>query len=74
VKKPLSSGLLSKTIQLKIQRTVILSIVLYGYENWSLTLKEERMLSAFQSKALRRIFGPKRDVVKGSREKYTMKS
>jgi hypothetical protein len=53
----------SKIIKIKIQRTVILSIVLYGYENWSLTLKEEHMRSVFQSKVLRRIFGPTRNKV-----------
>jgi hypothetical protein len=55
-----SSSLLSKIIRIKIQRTVILSTVLYGHENWSLTLKEEYLLWVFQNKVLRRIFGPKR--------------
>jgi hypothetical protein len=49
--------LLSKNINTGILRRLILSIVLYGYENWSLTLKEEHMLSMFQGKVLRRIFG-----------------
>ena len=49
--------------RLKIQRTVILSIVVYGYENWSLILKEEHMLSVFQRKVLRRMFGRKREEV-----------
>jgi len=62
VKNLLSSSLLSKIIK-KLQRTVILSIILYGYENWSLTLKEEHLLRVFQNKVLRRIFGPKRDQV-----------
>jgi hypothetical protein len=44
-------------------RTVILPVVLYGCENWSLTLSEERRL--FENRALRRIFGPKRDEVTG---------
>ena len=48
VKYPLPSSLLFKPKKIKILRTVILSIVLYGYENWSLTLKEEHMLSVFQ--------------------------
>jgi hypothetical protein len=47
-KNLLSSRLLPKTIKIKILRTVILSTVLYGYENWPLTLKEEHMLSVFQ--------------------------
>jgi hypothetical protein len=63
VKNLLSSSLLSKIIKIKIQRTVILSIILYGYENWSLTLKEGHMLRVFQNKVLRKIFGPKRDDV-----------
>jgi hypothetical protein len=63
--------LLSKVIKIKIQRTVILYIVLYGYENWSLTLKEEHLLRVFQNKVLRRIFGPERGDVTGEwRELY----
>jgi hypothetical protein len=71
VKNLFSSSLLSKTIKIEIIRTPILSIVLYGYENWSLTLKEEHMLSVFRSNMLRKIFGPKRDEVTGQwREIY----
>ena len=48
-----------------------MSVVLYGYENWSLTLKEEHLLRVFQNKVLRRIFGPKRGEVTGEwRELY----
>jgi len=65
VKNLLFSSLLPNTIKIKIQRTVILSIVSYRYENWSLTLKEEHMLSVFQSKVLRELFGPKRDDMTG---------
>jgi hypothetical protein len=42
-----------------------LSVVLYGFETWSLTLREERRLRAFVNRVLRRIFGPKRDEVTG---------
>ena len=49
----------------KIYRTVILPVVLYGCETWSLTLWEERKLRAFENMVLRRIFGPRRDEVKG---------
>ena len=63
VKNLLSSSLLPRLIKIKIQRTLIPSIILYGYENWPLTLKEEHMLRVFQNKVLRRIFGPKRDEV-----------
>ena len=59
----LSSRLLSKN--LKTSRTVILPVVLYGCETWSLTLREERKLRVFENMVLRRIFGPRRDEVTG---------
>ena len=46
-------------------RTIILPVVLYGCETWSLTLREERRLSVFENRVLRRIFGPRRDEVTG---------
>ena len=46
-------------------RNIILPIVLYGYETWSLTLREERKLRVFEKTVLRRIFGPRRDEVTG---------
>jgi hypothetical protein len=61
VQNLLSSGLLSKNIKIKIYRTIILPVVLYGCETWSLTLREERRLRVFDNMVLRRIFGPKRD-------------
>ena len=61
----LSSSLLSKTLKIKIYRTIMLPIVLYGCETWSLTLREERRLYVFENRVLRRIFGPKRDEVTG---------
>jgi len=63
--KILSSRLLSKNIKIKIYRIIILPVVLYGCETWSLTLREERRLRVFENRVLRRIFGPKRDVVTG---------
>jgi hypothetical protein len=45
--------------------TIILPVVLYGCETWSLILREERRLSVFENRVLRRIFGPKRDEVTG---------
>jgi hypothetical protein len=45
----------------KIYRTIILPVVLYGCEAWSLTLREERRLKVFEIRVLRRVFGPKRD-------------
>jgi hypothetical protein len=48
-----------------IYKTIILPVVLYGCETWSLTLREEHRLRVFENRALRRIFGPKRDEVTG---------
>jgi len=59
----LSSSLLSKNLKIKIYKTVILSVVLYGYETWLLTLRQERRLRVFENRVLRRIFGPKRNKV-----------
>jgi hypothetical protein len=61
----LSSRLLSRNIKVKIYRTVILAVVLYGCETWSLTLGEEHILRVFENSILRRILGPKRDEVTG---------
>ena len=61
----LSSSLLSKNLKIKIYRTIILSVVLYGCETWSLTLREERRLRVFENRVLRRIFGLERDGVTG---------
>jgi hypothetical protein len=61
----LSSRLLSKNLKIKIYRTIILPVVLYGCETWSLTLREERRLRVFENSVLRRVFGPKRDEVTG---------
>ena len=52
-----------KILEIKIYRTVILLVVLYGCETWSLTLREEHRLRAFENRVLRRIFGPERDEV-----------
>jgi len=61
----LSSSLLPKNVKIKIYRTIILPVVLYGCETWSLTLREERRLWVFENRVLRRIFGPRRDEVIG---------
>jgi len=50
---------------LQIYKTIILPVVLYGCETWSLTLREEHRLRVFENRVLRRIFGPKRDEVTG---------
>ena len=61
----LSSCLLSTNIKIKIYRNIILPVVLYGFETWSLTLKEEHRLRVFENRVLRRIFGARRDEVTG---------
>jgi hypothetical protein len=52
-------------VKIKIYKTIILLVVLYGCETWSLTLREEHRLRVFENRMLRRIFGPKRDEVTG---------
>jgi hypothetical protein len=52
----LSSRLLSKNIKIRIYRTIILPVVLYGCETWSLTLREEHRMRVFENRVLRRIF------------------
>ena len=66
VQNLLSSRLLSKNFKLEIYTAIILPVVLYGCETWSLTLREERMLRVCENMVLRRIFGPRRDEVRGS--------
>jgi hypothetical protein len=61
----LSSRLLSRNVKVKIYRTIILPVVLYGCETWSLTLREKHGLRVFENRVLRRMFGPKRDEVTG---------
>jgi len=58
VRSLLSSYLLSKIFKIKIHKIIILSVVLYGYETWSLILREEHRLRVFENRILRRIFGP----------------
>jgi len=60
-----SSSLLSKNLKFKIYRTIILPVVLYGCETWSLKLREESSLKAFENRALRRILGPRRAELTG---------
>jgi hypothetical protein len=55
---------------MRIYKTIILSVILYGCETWSLTLREEHRLRVFENKVLRRIFGPKRDVMGGWRKQH----
>ena len=71
VQNLLSSSLLSKNTKIKIYRTIILPVVLYGCECWSLKLREEHGLRVSENRVLRRIFGPKRDEVTGEGDKAT---
>jgi hypothetical protein len=57
--------MLSRNVKVKIYKTIIVTVVLYGCETWSLTLREEHRLRVFENRVLRRIFGPKRDEVTG---------
>jgi hypothetical protein len=52
-------------VKIKIYKTIILPVVLYGCENWSVTLRVEHILRVFENSVLRRLFGPKRDEVTG---------
>ena len=59
------SRLLSKNLKIRLYRTIILPVVLYGCETWWLTLREERELRVFENMVLRGVFGPWRDEVTG---------
>ena len=61
----MSSSLLFINIKITIYITIILPVVFYGFETWSLALREERRLRLCDNRVLRRIFGPKRDQVTG---------
>jgi hypothetical protein len=61
VQNILSSHLISKTLKIKIYKTVILPVVLYGCKTWSLTLREEHRLRVSENRVLRRIYGPRRE-------------
>jgi hypothetical protein len=54
---------MSKKLKIRIYKTIILPVVLYGCGTWSLTLREEHRLGVFENRVLRRIFGSKRDEV-----------
>jgi hypothetical protein len=65
VQNLLSSRLLSKNVKVRIYKTIILPVVLYGCETWSLTIREDHKLRVFENRVLRRMFGPKRNGVTG---------
>jgi len=60
VQNLLSSSLLSKNVKIKIYRTIILLVVLYGSETCLFTLKEEWRLRVFENRVLRKTLGCKR--------------
>jgi hypothetical protein len=60
VQNLLSSRNVSKNLKIKIYKTVILPVVLYGCETWSLLLREEHRLRVFENRVLRKIFETKR--------------
>jgi hypothetical protein len=61
VQSLLSSRLLSRNVKVKIYKTIIRPVVLYGCETWSLTSRERHRMKVFENRVLRGIFGPKRD-------------
>jgi hypothetical protein len=65
----LSSRRLSRNVRVKMYRTIILPVVLYVCDTWSLILSKEHRLRVFESRVLRRIFGPKRGKVTGELRK-----
>ena len=71
VQNLLSSSLLSKNLKTEIYRTIILPVVLYGCEKWSLTLRDKRRLRVFEIRVLRKVSGHKRDEVNRGVEKTT---
>jgi hypothetical protein len=64
----------ARFLKVKIYRTIILPVVLYGCETWSLTLREEHRVKVFENGVLRGIFGSKRDEVTGNGENFIMRS
>jgi hypothetical protein len=64
--RTLSSSLLSKNIKIKIHRTIILPVLLYGCDTWTLTLREVHRLRVYQNRVLGRIFGLRKDEVTGN--------
>jgi hypothetical protein len=69
VQNLLSSRFLSKNMKIAIYINIILPVVLYGCETWSISLREERRPGVFENRVLKRIFGPKKDEVTGEGRK-----
>jgi hypothetical protein len=66
-------GELSKNVEIKIYRSIMFTVVLYGCETWSVTLREEHRLRVFENRVLRGILGPKREKVTGEWKKLQNK-
>ena len=66
--------MLSENLKTEKYRTIILPLVLYECETWSLTFRKERRLRVLENRVLRRIFGHRRNEVTGGGENYIMKS
>jgi hypothetical protein len=69
VQSLLSSRLLSRNVKAKIYKTINLRVVLYGCENWSLTLREKHRLRVLENRVLRRIFESKTEEATGEQRK-----
>jgi hypothetical protein len=65
VQSHLSSSFLSKNVNVKLYKSIVLPVVLFGCETWSVTLRKEHRLRVFENKVLRRMFEPKREEVVG---------
>ena len=61
----LLSSLLFKKLEINTYKTIILPVVLYGCETWSLTFRKEQRLTRYDNVVLRKIFGAKRDEITG---------
>jgi hypothetical protein len=66
----LSSRLLPKNLKIRMYKSMILPVVVYGCETWSLTLRREHRLRVFENRVLKRIFEPRRDEVTGEWRKF----
>jgi hypothetical protein len=65
VQSLLSSHLLSENVEIRINKNILLCVILYGSESWSLKLREKHELRVFETRVLRRMFGSWRDKVTG---------
>jgi len=64
----------TQNVRIRVYRTIILPVVSYRCETWSLQLREKHRLRLCENEVLRKVFRPERDKVKGSGENYIMRS